>query len=60
MLEHGALLVSHWAVNSEATVRLITTAFDEVKADAQVGRAEAMRRSMLALVERGGRLRASH
>ena len=49
-----ALLVSHWAVNSDATVRLITKAFDELKADAQIGRAEAMRRSMLALIESGG------
>ena len=49
-----ALLVSHWAVNSEATVRLITKAFDELKADPRTGRAEAMRRSMLALIESGG------
>ena len=49
-----ALLVSHWAVNSEATVRLVTKAFDELKADAEIGRAEAMRRSMLALIESGG------
>jgi CHAT domain-containing protein len=49
-----ALLVSHWAVNSEATVRLITKAFAELKADAKLGRAEALRRSMVPLVERGG------
>ena len=49
-----ALLVSHWAVDSEATVGLITKAFDEIKADRKVGRAEALRRSMLALIERGG------
>jgi CHAT domain-containing protein/tetratricopeptide (TPR) repeat protein len=49
-----ALLVSHWAVNSEATVRLITKAFAELKADAKLGRAEALRRSMVSLVERGG------
>jgi CHAT domain-containing protein len=48
-----ALLVSHWAVNSEATVRLITKAFAELKADAKLGRAEALRRSMVALVDRG-------
>src|SRR4030095_1785927 len=40
------LLVSHWAVNSEATVQLITGAFDELKADPKIGRAEALRRSM--------------
>jgi CHAT domain-containing protein len=50
-----ALLVSHWAVDSEATVDLITKAFDEIKRDASVGRAEALRRSMLALIARGGR-----
>jgi CHAT domain-containing protein/tetratricopeptide (TPR) repeat protein len=49
-----ALLVSHWAVNSEATVRLITKAFSELKSDAKLGRAEALRRSMVALIERGG------
>jgi CHAT domain-containing protein len=49
-----ALLVSHWAVNSEATVHLITKAFDELKANTGIGRAEALRRSMLALVAKGG------
>ena len=50
-----ALLVSHWAVESDATVRLITTAFDEIKGDSRIGRAEALRRSMLALIGTGGR-----
>jgi CHAT domain-containing protein/Tfp pilus assembly protein PilF len=49
-----ALLVSHWAVNSEATVKLVTNAFDQLKADPQIGRAEALRRSMLAMIARGG------
>jgi CHAT domain-containing protein len=48
------LLVSHWAVNSEATVQLITKAFDEIKSDPKIGRAEALRRSMLALADQGG------
>jgi CHAT domain-containing protein len=48
------VLVSHWAVNSEATVQLITKAFDELKADRTIGRAEALRRSMLALLEKRG------
>jgi CHAT domain-containing protein len=47
-----AMLVSHWAVNSDATVKLITKAFDEIKADPKIGRSEALRRSMLALVDR--------
>ena len=48
-----ALLVSHWAVNSDATVRLISKAFEELKANPQIGRAEALRRSMLALIDSG-------
>jgi CHAT domain-containing protein/tetratricopeptide (TPR) repeat protein len=48
-----ALLVSHWAVDSEATVELITKAFDVIKADPGIGRAEALRRSMLALIQTG-------
>ena len=50
-----ALLVSHWAVDLQATVSLITKAFDEIKVDAKIGRAEALRRSMLALITSGGR-----
>jgi hypothetical protein len=48
-----ALLVSHWEVNSDATVKLITTAIREMARDPRVGRAEAMRRSMLALIDKG-------
>ena len=48
-----ALLVSHWEVNSAATVRLITTAINEMARDKSVGRAEALRRAMLALIEKG-------
>jgi tetratricopeptide (TPR) repeat protein/CHAT domain-containing protein len=48
-----SLLVSHWAVDSEATVKLITGAVREMANDPKVGRAEAMRRSMLALIEKG-------
>jgi hypothetical protein len=43
-----ALLVSHWAVNSEATVNLITSALGAISRDKKVGRAEALRRAMLA------------
>ena len=48
-----SLVVSHWSVNSNATVKLITKAVAELKADPKIGRAEAMRRSMLALVDQG-------
>jgi CHAT domain-containing protein len=50
-----ALLASHWYVDSEATVALVTGAFAELKGDPGIGRAEALRRAMLALVARGGR-----
>jgi CHAT domain-containing protein len=49
-----ALLVSHWAVNSEATVKLISKAFDELRANPKIGRAEALRRSMLSLINESG------
>lgn len=48
-----ALLVSHWEVYSDATVKLITTALREIARDPKVGRAEALRRSMLALIDKG-------
>jgi CHAT domain-containing protein/tetratricopeptide (TPR) repeat protein len=43
-----ALLVSHWAVDSNAATRLTTATFDIMKSDPQLGRAEALRRAMLA------------
>jgi CHAT domain-containing protein/tetratricopeptide (TPR) repeat protein len=48
-----ALLVSHWEVNPEATVKLITGAVNRLAADKSVGRAEAMRQSMLDLIDHG-------
>ena len=48
-----ALLVSHWAVASEATVKLITGTVGRMVPDRSVGRAEAMRQSMLALIDKG-------
>jgi CHAT domain-containing protein/tetratricopeptide (TPR) repeat protein len=48
-----ALLVSHWEVGSDAAVKLTTRAFDELKAHPKIGRAEAFRRSMKELIERG-------
>jgi CHAT domain-containing protein/Tfp pilus assembly protein PilF len=46
-----ALLVSHWAVASDAATRLTTTAFATLKTDPTLGRAEAMRRTMLAFLD---------
>ena len=48
-----ALLVSHWAVYSDSTVKLITKAFDQIKLDGGTGRAETLRQAMLALIDRG-------
>jgi CHAT domain-containing protein len=50
-----ALLVSHWYVSSDAAVILTTGAFNALKQDPTIGRTEALRRSMLALIARGGR-----
>jgi CHAT domain-containing protein len=46
-----ALLVSHWAVDSEAATRLTTSTFDLLKNEPKIGRAEALRRAMLAYVD---------
>jgi CHAT domain-containing protein/Tfp pilus assembly protein PilF len=43
-----ALLVSHWAVDSNAAMRLTTSTFDTMKSNPKLGRAEALRRAMLA------------
>ncbi|MBO0756798.1 MAG: CHAT domain-containing protein, partial [Bradyrhizobiaceae bacterium] len=48
-----SLLVSHWEVNSNSTVKLITKAIAELKADPKIGRAEALRRSMLSMIDTG-------
>jgi CHAT domain-containing protein len=53
-----ALLVSHWYVDSNATVTLIKGAFAELKANPKLGRAEALRRSMLALIDKGSAAKA--
>ena len=48
-----ALLVSHWPVVSEAAVKLTTGAFDALRTDPAIGRAEALRRAMLDLIDNG-------
>jgi CHAT domain-containing protein/tetratricopeptide (TPR) repeat protein len=45
-----SLLVSHWPVESEAAVKLTTGAFAELAKNPQIGRAEALRRSMRARI----------
>jgi CHAT domain-containing protein len=46
-----ALLVSHWAVDSEAAIRLTVSTFDRLKADGNLGRAEALRQVKLAYLD---------
>jgi CHAT domain-containing protein/Tfp pilus assembly protein PilF len=48
-----ALLVSHWYVDSTATVALITKTFAALRADPAIGRAEALRRAMAGLIAEG-------
>jgi CHAT domain-containing protein len=45
-----ALLVSHWAVESNAATQLTTKTFEALAADPGIGRAEALRRAMLAYI----------
>jgi len=47
-----ALLASHWYVVSEPTVFLTTRTFDSYRQAPNLGRAEALRRAQLALLER--------
>jgi hypothetical protein len=49
-----SLLVSHWPVESQAAVKINVTAIVELKGNPAIGRAEALRRSMLAMISKGG------
>jgi CHAT domain-containing protein len=49
-----ALLVSHWAVDSDAAVAITTGAFEALAGNPAMGKAEALRRSIIALQKRGG------
>ena len=46
-----SLLVSDWRVASKATVKLVTDAFVELKKDPEIGRAEALRRAEMAMLD---------
>jgi CHAT domain-containing protein/Tfp pilus assembly protein PilF len=46
-----SLLVSHWPVWSKATVALTTGVFEELKKDPSIGRAEALRRAEMAMLD---------
>ena len=47
------LLVSHWEVDSQATVKLISSAMHQAAADARIGAAEAMRRAIVDIIDHG-------
>jgi CHAT domain-containing protein len=40
--------VSHWRVDSETAARLTTGTFETLQKESRIGRAEALRRAMLA------------
>ena len=42
--------MSHWTVESNAATRLTTSTFDVLSKDPTIGRAEALRRAMLAFL----------
>jgi CHAT domain-containing protein/tetratricopeptide (TPR) repeat protein len=48
-----ALLVSHWMVNSEASVKLMVATFAAMARDPSIGRAEALRRAMIDIIDNG-------
>ena len=50
-----ALLVSHWPVSSEAAVAITTGATSAMTSHPDMGRAEALRRSILALIAKSGK-----
>ena len=45
-----SLLVSHWPVRTNSAVELTTGIFEEMKTNSEIGRAEALRRSMTRLI----------
>jgi len=46
-----SLLVSHWPVETNAAVAITTGAFKALEQDPALGRSEALRRSMLELID---------
>jgi CHAT domain-containing protein len=45
--------VSHWSVDSAATVKLISGAVGAIARETKLGRAEALRRAMIAMIDKG-------
>ncbi len=55
-----SLVVSHWAVVSDAAVQLTTGMFSEISSSSRIGRAEALRRSMMAMMDHPENLKFEH
>lgn len=55
-----SMLVSHWSVSSTATIALTAGAFEELGRDPSIGRAEALRRSIIAMMKPTRPLEFSH
>jgi CHAT domain-containing protein/Tfp pilus assembly protein PilF len=55
-----ALLVTHWAVASEAATQLTTSTFDRLKANPGLSRAEALQQAMLAYLDDTSRARNAY
>ena len=52
--------MSHWPVASNASVLLTTTMLEETANDNKIGRAEALRRSMLSLMNTADKPHYAH
>jgi CHAT domain-containing protein/tetratricopeptide (TPR) repeat protein len=48
-----SLLVSHWAVASPSAAKLVSSAVGEIAREPRSGRAEALRRAMLMMIDKG-------
>jgi len=46
-----SVLVSHWSVPSRSTAKLVTDAFEALKNEPAIGRAEALRRAEIAMLD---------
>jgi len=55
-----SLVVSHWAVSSDAAVELTTGMFDESANHPEIGKSEALRRSMLTLMNNDNKSYYAH
>ena len=47
------LLVSHWEVDTDAAVTLITSTVSAIGRNAKIGRSEGLRRAMLEMIDNG-------